>query len=76
MAALLHQWLATDVGLSRNVTSFEADFANGYYFGEVLSRFNQQPDFADFTNNDKSDTKVGSPPPLCLPFTPARLGCA
>ena len=27
------------IKLSRNIESFEADFANGYLFGEILSHY-------------------------------------
>lgn len=43
-------WLNDEVQLSRKVTSFEKDFSNGYLFGELLSKFNQQLNFDEFSN--------------------------
>ena len=40
---LLRTWLNDDLGLSRPVDSFEADFANGYLIGEVLLRHGLLP---------------------------------
>ncbi|EOD14909.1 hypothetical protein EMIHUDRAFT_197559 [Emiliania huxleyi CCMP1516] len=37
-AELLRGWLNDDVGLSRQVGSFEDDLANGYLIGELLHR--------------------------------------
>jgi hypothetical protein len=31
------------------VEKFEEDFANGFLFGELLYKFNQQPNFPEFT---------------------------
>jgi hypothetical protein len=42
MAELLAQWLNEEVVLSAKVTDFENDFANGYLFGELLYKYNQQ----------------------------------
>ena len=52
------RWLNEDLRLSPPVTSFEEDFANGYRFGQILNMFNQQVDFSQFTDDDKSDTKI------------------
>ena len=35
---LLRSWVNEDLKLSRNVSSFEMDMANGYLIGEILSR--------------------------------------
>lgn len=43
-------WLNDEVQLSKKVTSFEKDFNNGYLFGELLSKFNQQLNFEEFSN--------------------------
>ena len=37
-AELIRSWLNDDVGLSRQVGSFEDDLANGYLIGELLHR--------------------------------------
>jgi len=50
MSDLINIWLNDEVQLSRKVTSFEVDFANGYLFGELLAKYNQQLDFGMFRN--------------------------
>ena len=35
---LMKSWINDDLGISRPVISFEADLANGFVFGEILSR--------------------------------------
>ena len=50
MSDLIRSWLNDEVQLSRKITDFEKDFSNGYYFGELLSKFNQQMDFDTFVN--------------------------
>ena len=40
---LLRSWLNDTVGLSRHVTDFEGDMANGYLFGEVLCQHGLLP---------------------------------
>lgn len=41
MTELLLSWLNDEVQLSKKITNFEKDFANGYYFGELLHKYNQ-----------------------------------
>lgn len=50
MSDLIRSWLNDEVQLSRKITDFEKDFNNGYLFGELLSKFNQQMDFDSFVN--------------------------
>jgi len=50
MSDLILSWLNDEVQLSSKITSFEEDFSNGYYFGELLSKYNQQLNFNDFQN--------------------------
>lgn len=38
MSQLILEWLNVQVGLSRKVTTFERDFANGFLYGELLQR--------------------------------------
>ena len=52
MAKLLETWLNNEVNMSRKIDNFEEDFANGYLLGELLYKFNQQPDFDMFFNKD------------------------
>jgi len=58
MAELLAKWLNEEIRLSHPVTDFESDFASGYLFGELLYKFNQQENFAEFSTKDNISTKV------------------
>ena len=55
---LLRGWLNEELSLSRTVDFFEEDLSNGYLLGEVLHLFNQQPDFASFTDGNSVDAKL------------------
>ena len=48
MSDLIFSWLNDEVQLSRKILNFEKDFANGYLFGELLSKYNQQLNFNQF----------------------------
>lgn len=62
MSDLIANWLNNEIELSKvgasradppqTVTpeSVERDFANGYLFGELLFKFNQQSNFKEFQN--------------------------
>lgn len=51
MSQLILTWLNDDVRLSRKVTEFERDFANGYLLGELLSKHGLVQNFEeDFVN--------------------------
>ncbi|CAD8202735.1 unnamed protein product [Paramecium octaurelia] len=58
MSQLLMVWLNDEVQLSKKVKSFEHDFSNGYLFGELLSKFNQQLNFEEFSNKDVREAKM------------------
>ncbi|KAM3135116.1 hypothetical protein pb186bvf_012762 [Paramecium bursaria] len=58
MSQLLLNWLNDEVQLSRKVQSFENDFANGYLFGELLSKFNQQLNFDEFQDKELRSAKI------------------
>jgi hypothetical protein len=45
MSDLLISWLNDEVQLSKKITNIEKDFSNGYLFGELLSKYNQQLNF-------------------------------
>jgi hypothetical protein len=48
---LILSWLNDEVQLSIKITSIEEQFSNGYLFGELLSKYNQQLNFLeDFVN--------------------------
>eukprot|EP01029_Cantina_marsupialis_P031022 TRINITY_DN8703_c0_g1_i2.p1 TRINITY_DN8703_c0_g1~~TRINITY_DN8703_c0_g1_i2.p1 ORF type:complete len:896 (+),score=278.40 TRINITY_DN8703_c0_g1_i2:111-2798(+) len=57
MAELIFNWLNDDVGLSRNCFSTEI-FTDGYYFGEILYKFNQQLDFKKFSHKGNAVAKI------------------
>lgn len=50
MSEIILTWLNDEVQLSKKVTNFEKDFANGYLLGELLSKYNQQLNFAQFVD--------------------------
>ena len=54
MSDLLYSWLNDEVQLSKKIVNFEADFANGFFFGELLSKYSQQLNFKEFENRFSS----------------------
>ncbi|KAL4511584.1 hypothetical protein ABPG72_012429 [Tetrahymena utriculariae] len=58
MSDLIFTWLNDEVQLTKKIASFEYDFANGYYFGELLSKYNQQLNFKEFKNADTREAKM------------------
>lgn len=42
---LILGWLNDEVQLSSKITNIEEQFANGYLFGELLAKYNQQLDW-------------------------------
>jgi hypothetical protein len=55
MSHLLIHWLNDEVGLSQRVDDhFGETFKDGYLFGELLFRYNQQLDFDQFCNDRKA----------------------
>ena len=44
---LILGWLNDEVQLSAKISNIEEQFANGYLFGELLARYNQQLDFLE-----------------------------
>ena len=56
---ILLDWLNKKVKLSTEIKNIEHQFANGYYFGELLYLFHQQLDFTEnFQNKDLKDVMV------------------
>lgn len=43
------QWMQQEIKLSKLINSFEADFANGYHFGEILCQFGILDDISRFS---------------------------
>jgi len=56
MAELLCRWLNQDVCLSTPIQAVEQQFANGYYFGELLMKLGVIP-AADFSRNFIQDSR-------------------
>lgn len=54
MSELLTKWINRDVQLSIGVQSFEDDFANGYFLGELLLRLKMIP-LRDFEVHFRDD---------------------
>jgi hypothetical protein len=63
MSQLLFDWLNDDVRLSRKVIAFREDFQDGYLLGELLSKFNQQLDFNQFSTKGTPAAKLNN---FCL----------
>eukprot|EP00727_Mastigamoeba_balamuthi_P014471 m51a1_g9649 hypothetical protein (1744) ;mRNA; f:1177012-1182708 len=55
MTEALKRWVNEELRLSRQITDFERDLANGYYIGEVMHRKGLQSDFVKFINSDSED---------------------
>ena len=52
-------WVNRELRLSRAVSNIDADFSNGFLFGEILFRFNQQKDFTyHFVDKDTVSSKI------------------
>lgn len=60
MTEILLIWLNTEVDLSKKIKNLEDDFANGYYLGELLYKFNQLTNFHEFRNRDDRDSKLNN----------------
>jgi hypothetical protein len=58
MAQLVLNWLNEEVKLSRHVFSLEDDFKDGYLLGELLHKYNQQSNFAKFSETGTPDAKI------------------
>ncbi len=60
MSHILQDWLNFDVKLSKHVRSFEEDFTTGYLIGDLMNRFNHQPDFSKFKDVNTSNAKINN----------------
>ncbi|CAK9114622.1 Sperm flagellar protein 2 (Protein KPL2) [Durusdinium trenchii] len=59
MSRLLRDWLNNEVCLTRKVShEFGKELSNGFLLGELLYRFNQQGDFAEFRDSERLACKV------------------
>ena len=50
MSETLLNWLNNEIKLSVPITDIPSQFANGYYFGELLSKYKLLPTFNEFRN--------------------------
>ena len=50
MSETLLNWLNSEIKLSVPITDIPSQFANGYYFGELLSKYKLLPTFNEFRN--------------------------
>jgi hypothetical protein len=41
----LEYWIKHEVGINVNITSFEKQFSNGYYFGQIFYQYLLNPEF-------------------------------
>jgi len=60
MANLIVNWLNNELKLSRRVNIIEEDFANGYLFGEILSKYNQITYFNEYKNREELNIKINN----------------
>ena len=60
MTELLANWINNELELSKHVENFEKDFSNGYLFGELLKRYNQQDDLDSFSKKENRDSKINN----------------
>ena len=51
MAESIEHWLNNQAGLKVNVLSYEKEFANGYYFGQIFFNYGMLPAFLDYFQN-------------------------
>jgi ribosomal protein S16 len=51
-------WIKNGLQLSRTVNNFEADFANGYLFAEILNSYGPLVDLAAFSKKNNKEAKV------------------
>ncbi|CAF1557067.1 unnamed protein product, partial [Rotaria magnacalcarata] len=63
MAHILIDWLNDDVELSKNIESssnLANEFATGYLFGEILSKYGLQEDFPQFSTSKNSVSQLNN----------------
>ena len=60
MADLLRRWLNDEVRMSFPVSNFEAEFASGHAFAELLHRVKLCPDYAQYSNKAGPDAQINN----------------
>ena len=56
MTDILYNWINNEVKLSKQITNFNEDFSNGYFFGELLYKYKLLPQFNQFKNNSEKSS--------------------
>ena len=51
MSETLYSWLNNEIKLSAKITNIPNQFSNGFYFGEILSKYQLLPQFNEFNND-------------------------
>ena len=52
MSETLYFWLNNEIKLSEKITNIQNQFSNGYFFGEILSKYELLPQFNEFNNTN------------------------
>ena len=56
MTDILYIWLNQEVKLSKQITNFNEEFSNGYFFGELLYKYKLLPQFNQFKNSTEKSS--------------------
>ena len=56
MTDILLNWINNEVKLSKNIQNISEDFANGYFFGELLYKYKLLPQFNQLRNNNEKSS--------------------
>jgi len=60
MANLIINWLNNEIKLSKKIHIIEEDFANGFLFGEIMSKYNQINNFSEYRNKEDLNSKINN----------------
>jgi PIN domain nuclease of toxin-antitoxin system len=52
MSETLYFWLNNELKLSEKITNIQTQFSNGFFFGEILSKYELLPQFNEFNNTN------------------------
>ena len=56
MSDILYNWINKEVKLSKQITNYNEDFSNGYFFGELLYKYKLLPQFNQFKNSSEKSS--------------------
>jgi hypothetical protein len=51
MSESIESWLKHEAGVNSKILSFEKEFSNGYYFGEIFYTYGMNPKFVEHFHN-------------------------